>query len=61
MQELKQAIAASPGPGKLMLNLEQAGEFCVMLEPRGFSVTADRAFIERCEELVGRGMVQAID
>ncbi len=61
LQELKQAIAASPGPGKLMLNLEQAGEFCVMLEPVGFSVAADRAFIERCEELLGRGMVQAID
>jgi DNA polymerase-3 subunit alpha len=61
LHELKQAIAASPGPGKLMLNLEQAGEFCVMLEPMGFSVAADRAFIERCEELLGRGMVQAID
>jgi len=61
LHELKQAIAASPGPGKLMLNLEQAGEFCVMLEPVGFSVAADRAFIERCEELLGRGMVQAID
>jgi len=32
-----------------------------MLEPVGFSVAADRAFIERCEELLGRGMVQAID
>ncbi|WP_026441483.1 DNA polymerase III subunit alpha [Pseudacidobacterium ailaaui] len=61
LAELKQAILASPGPGKLMLNLEQAGEFCVMLEPIGLSVGADRAFIDRCEELLGRGMVQAID
>jgi DNA polymerase-3 subunit alpha len=61
LHELRQMIAASPGPGKLMLNLEQAGEFCVMLEPVGLTVAADRAFIDHCEELLGRGMVQAID
>jgi DNA polymerase-3 subunit alpha len=54
-------IAASPGPGKLMLNIEQKGEFCVMLEPVGVTVAADRAFVERAEELLGRGMVQALD
>jgi DNA polymerase-3 subunit alpha len=59
--ELRQMIAAAPGPGKLMLNLEQSGEFCVMMEPVGVTVAADRAFVDRAEELLGRGMVQALD
>jgi DNA polymerase-3 subunit alpha len=59
--ELRQMIAASPGPGKLMLNMEQKGQFCVMLEPMGVTVGADRGFIDRAEELLGRGMVQALD
>jgi DNA polymerase-3 subunit alpha len=59
--ELRKMIAASPGPGKLMLNLEQKGEFCVMMEPVGVTVAADRAFVDRAEELLGRGMVQALD
>jgi DNA polymerase III subunit alpha len=59
--ELRQMIAASPGPGKLMLNLERSGEFCVMMEPVGVTVAADRAFVDRAEELLGRGMVQALD
>jgi DNA polymerase-3 subunit alpha len=59
--ELRQMITASPGPGKLMLNLEQKGEFCVMMEPLGVTVGADRAFVDRAEELLGRGMVQALD
>jgi DNA polymerase III subunit alpha len=58
---LQAMIEESPGPGKLMINLEQRGEFVVMLEPEGFSVGADRVFIERAEGLLGRGAVQAID
>jgi DNA polymerase-3 subunit alpha len=54
-------IREAPGPGKLMINLEQRGEFVVMLEPEGVTVGADRIFIERAEELLGRGAVQAID
>jgi DNA polymerase III subunit alpha len=54
-------IQEAPGPGKLMINLEQRGEYVVMLEPEGFTVGADRIFIERAEELLGRGAVQAID
>ncbi len=58
---LHSMIQSAPGPGKLMINLEQRGEFVVMLEPAGLSVGADRVFIERAEELLGRGAVQAID
>ena len=59
--ELKEIIAGAPGPAKLMLNLEQAGEFCVVLEPSEMKIAADRSFIERTEVLLGRGMVQALD
>jgi DNA polymerase-3 subunit alpha len=58
---LRGMIDAAPGPGKVMINLEQRGEFAVMLEPEGLSVAADRVFIERAEQLLGRGAVQAID
>src|SRR6201995_5157402 len=61
LTELKQMIAFSPGPGKFMLDLEQAGESRVVLEPAGQAIAADRAFIERAETLLGRGAVQAID
>jgi DNA polymerase-3 subunit alpha len=59
--ELQEMIANAPGPAKFMLNLEQAGEFCVVLEPAEFRIAADRSFIERAEILLGRGMVQALD
>jgi DNA polymerase-3 subunit alpha len=59
--ELKDMIAGSPGPAKFMLNLEQTGEFCVVLEPAEMKIAADRGFIERAEVLLGRGMVQALD
>ena len=58
---LKSAAEAAPGPGKVMLNLEKKGEYTVILEPEGMSVAADRAWVERVEELVGKGAVQALD
>jgi DNA polymerase-3 subunit alpha len=57
---LKGAADAAPGPGKVMLNLEKKGEYTVILEPEGMSVTADRGWVERVEELIGRGTVQAV-
>ena len=44
-----------------MLDLEEPGEFCAVLEPAGQAIAADRAFIDRAEVLLGRGMVQALD
>jgi DNA polymerase-3 subunit alpha len=58
---LKGLVDAAPGPGHLMMTLEQRGEFSVMLEPRAAAVAADRAFVDRVEQLLGRGSVQAID
>ena len=57
---LKSAAEAAPGPGKMMLNLEKKGEYTVILEPESLNVAADRGWIERVEELLGRGTVQAI-
>jgi DNA polymerase-3 subunit alpha len=57
---LKSAAAAAPGPGKVMLHLERKGEYAVILEPEEMSVAADRGWIERVEELVGKGSVQLV-
>jgi len=57
---LKSAADAAPGPGKLMLHLEKKGEYAVILEPDGVSVAADRGWVERVEDLVGKGSVQAV-
>src|SRR5580658_6783261 len=59
--ELKQLLVDAPGPGRLMLNLEKSGEYCVMMEPAELTVGADKGFIERTELLLGRGVVQALD
>jgi DNA polymerase-3 subunit alpha len=59
--KLHAILAAAPGKGKLLLDLEEPGEFCAVLEPQGFSVAADRLFIDQVEELVGAGGVRVID
>jgi DNA polymerase III subunit alpha len=58
---LKSAADAAPGPGKVMLQLEKKGEYAVLLEPEGMNVAADRCWVERVEELVGRGAIQVLD
>jgi DNA polymerase III subunit alpha len=60
LAELKSAADAAPGPGKVMLHLERKGEYAVILEPEGLSVTADKGWVERIEELVGKGTVQTV-
>jgi len=57
---LKFAADAAPGPGKVMLQLEKKGEYAVILEPDQMAVAADKGWIERVEELVGRGTVQVV-
>jgi DNA polymerase-3 subunit alpha len=60
LSQLKSAAEAAPGPGKVMLQLEKKGEYAVILEPEGMSVAADRGWVERVEELAGKGSVQAV-
>jgi len=58
---LKSAVDAAPGPGKVMLHLQRKGEYEVILEPEQMSVAADRCWVERVEELIGKGTVQALN
>jgi DNA polymerase-3 subunit alpha len=57
---LRSAADSAPGPGKIMLQLEKKGEYAVILEPAQMSVAADKGWIERVEELLGKGTVQAV-
>jgi DNA polymerase-3 subunit alpha len=57
---LKSAADAAPGPGKVMLHLEKKGEYAVVLEPEEMSVAADRGWVERVEELLGKGSIQLL-
>ena len=61
LEKLNAIFVDAPGKGKLLLDLEEPGEFCAVLEPQGVMVAADRLFIDRVEELVGRGSVRVID
>jgi DNA polymerase-3 subunit alpha len=61
LEKLLAVLVSAPGKGKLLLDLEEPGEFCAVLEPHEVTVTADRLFIDRVEELVGRGGVRVID
>jgi DNA polymerase-3 subunit alpha len=61
LEKLQAVFVAAPGKGKLLLDLEEPGEFCAVLEPQDVGVNADRLFIDRVEELVGRGGVRVID
>jgi DNA polymerase-3 subunit alpha len=61
LEKLNAVFLAAPGKGRVLLDLEEPGEFCAVLEPHNVGVSADRLFIDRVEELVGRGGVRVID
>jgi len=61
LEELRELVVSAPGPARLMLNVEEKGQYCVVMEPEELRVAADRAFIDKAESLLGRGMVQAVD
>ena len=42
------------------MRLSKKGEYAVILEPEAMSVAADRGWVERVEELMGKGTVQAV-
>ncbi len=58
--KLHEIVTAAPGPGRLMLDVDVDGEYLIVLEPEGVSVAADKGFVERVENLTGRGTVQLI-
>jgi DNA polymerase-3 subunit alpha len=61
LTELHAMMVATPGSGKILLDFEQRDDYLVVLEPEGLCVAADKAFIERVEELVGVGAVRIIE
>ncbi|HET7183511.1 MAG TPA: DNA polymerase III subunit alpha [Terriglobales bacterium] len=50
-----------PGEAKVLFDVERAGDFMVIMEPEGYNVQPDRAFIARVEELCGRGSVRVVE
>ena len=61
LTQLHAMMVATPGKGKILLDFEQRDDYLVVLEPEGLGVAADKAFIERVEELVGAGTVRIIE
>jgi DNA polymerase-3 subunit alpha len=61
LEKLHAVLLGAPGKGKVLLDLEEPGEFCAVLEPHNLLVAADRLFIDHIEELVGRGGVRVMD
>jgi DNA polymerase III subunit alpha len=49
------------GDARVLFDLERKGDFTVVMEAEGYNVLPDRAFINRVEELCGRGSVRVID
>jgi DNA polymerase III subunit alpha len=49
------------GEAKVLFDLERKGDFTVVMEAEGYNVLPDRAFINRVEELCGRGSLRIID
>jgi DNA polymerase III subunit alpha len=61
LEKIHAVLLNAPGKGKVLLDLEEPGEFCAVLEPHNMMVAADRLFIDHIEELVGRGGVRVLD
>jgi DNA polymerase-3 subunit alpha len=61
LEKIHAVLLNAPGKGKVLLDLEEPGEFCAVLEPHNITVAADRLFIDHIEELVGRGGVRVLD
>jgi DNA polymerase III subunit alpha len=61
LEKLHAILIGAPGKGKLLLDLEEPGQFRAVLEPHNVLVAADRLFIDQVEELVGQGGVRIMD
>ncbi len=61
VDELHALCRERRGEAKVLFDLERAGDFMVVMEADGYNVCPDRSFINRVEELCGRGAVRVID
>jgi DNA polymerase-3 subunit alpha len=53
--------AERKGEARVLFDLERNGDFTAVMEAEGYNVLPDRSFINRVEELCGRGSVRIID
>jgi DNA polymerase-3 subunit alpha len=61
IDELHQLFCSSKGSAQVMLDVEKRGEFMVVMEVEDYNVQPDRAFMNRVEELCGRGSVRRVN
>ena len=58
---LQSICAERKGEAKVLFDLERKGDFTAVMEAEGYNVLPDRSFINRVEELCGRGSIRVID
>jgi DNA polymerase-3 subunit alpha len=61
VDELHLLFSQRKGEAKVLFDIERDGDFMVVMEAEGYNVVPDRSFIDRVEELCGRGAVRVID
>jgi DNA polymerase-3 subunit alpha len=61
IEALHSICAEHKGEAKVLFDLERKGDFTAVMEAEGYNVLPDRLFINRIEELCGRGSVRIID
>ncbi|MBV9669793.1 MAG: DNA polymerase III subunit alpha, partial [Acidobacteriales bacterium] len=61
LDALALACREHKGEASVLFDLERANDFTCVMEADGYNVQADRAFIRRVEDLLGRGAVKVID
>ncbi len=61
IDELHALCQERKGEARVLFDLERTGDFTVVMEAEGYNVLPDRAFINRVEELCGRGSVRVVD
>ncbi len=61
IDDLQALCRERKGEARVLFDLERRGDFTAVMEAEGYNVLPDRAFINRVEELCGRGSVRVID
>jgi len=61
IDELHTICQERKGDARVLFDLERKGDFTVVMEAEGYNVLPDRTFINRVEELCGRGSVRVLD
>jgi DNA polymerase-3 subunit alpha len=58
---LHQLFVECKGKAQVLFDVERTGEFMVVMEAESYNVQPDHAFINRVEELCGRGSVRRVN